>query len=183
MKKLIAIATLALAGSAMADSVTIENQNQRVVGGDENIKLYSLSVKKDFSANLAGDVLFSTTQGENTKTLGNRLEVGVTPSMPLVGGVSGYTRLALGNKYTNGADANYYSVEPGVKFPIAGNLSGSLGYRWRSATSVANNDQTHTTRVGVAYNLTKVDAIGVRYDRVRGDNTQDNLALNYTRSF
>lgn len=182
MKKVIAIATMMLAGTAMADSVSIENQNQRGIGS-ENVKLYSMSYKRDLTANLGGDVLFSTTQGDNTKTLGSRLEVGLTPSMPLGGGVSAYTRVALGSKYSNTGDNNYYSVEPGVQFPIAGPLSGKVGYRWRSATATANDDQTHTTRVGLSYALTKVDAIGVRYDRVRGDSNQNNLAVSYNRSF
>ena len=142
-----------------------------------------MSYKRDLTTNLGGDVLFSTTQGEETKKLGSRLEVGLTPSMPLFGGVTAYTRVALGSKYSNTGDNNYYSVEPGVQFPIAGALSGKIGYRWRSATATDNGDQTHTTRVGVSYALTKVDSLGVRYDRVRGDTDQNNLAFSYSRKF
>ena len=183
MKKVIAIATMMMATAVMADSITLENQNQRVIGGTEDVRQYSMSYKKDLVSNLVGDVYMSTTQGENTKKLGSRLEVGLTPSMPLSGGVVASTRVAIGSKYSNTGDFNYYVIEPGVQFPITGALSGKVSYRWRSATSEVNGDQTHTTRVGLSYALTKVDAIGVRYDRVRGDNDQNNLAFNYVRSF
>jgi hypothetical protein len=35
----------------------------------------------------------------------------------------------------------------------------------------------------MSYALTKQDAVGVRYDQVRGDTNQNNLAFNYTRKF
>jgi hypothetical protein len=142
-----------------------------------------MSYKKDLVKNLVGDVYMSTTQGEETKKLGARLELGLTPTVPLFGDVSAYTRVALGSKYSNTGDNNYYVVEPGVQFPITGALSAKVGYRWRSATSAVNGDQTHTTRFGLNYALTKVDTIGVRYDRQRGDTDQNNLAFNYVRSF
>lgn len=183
MKKIAVIATMMMATAAMADSITIERQNQRVIGGEENVGQYSMSYKRGLTNNLVGDVYMSTTQGELTKKLGSRLEVGLTPSMTLGGGLVASTRVALGSKYSNTGDNNYYVVEPGLQFPIAGALSGKVSYRWRSATSDANDDQTHATRFGLSYALTKVDAIGVRYDRVRGDNDQNNLAFNYVRSF
>ena len=183
MKKIIAITSMLVTGVVMADSITIQTQNQRSASGSEDTKQYSMSYKKDLVKNLVGDVYISTTQGEETKKLGARLEVGLTPSVPLFGNVSAYTRVALGSKYSNTGDNNYYVVEPGVQFPIAGALSGKVGYRWRSATATDNNDQTHTTRFSLNYKLTKVDAIGIGYDRQRGDTDQNNLAFNYVRSF
>jgi hypothetical protein len=183
LKKVIAIATMVVAGSVMADSITLETQGQRSASGSEDTRQYSMSYKRDLTKSLVGDVYMSTSQGEETKKLGARLEVGLTPSVPLFGNVSAYTRVALGSKYTNDGDNNYYVVEPGVQFPIAGALSGKVGYRWRSATSAVNGDQTHTTRIGLSYALTKNDAIGVRYDRQRGDTDQNNLAFSYVRSF
>ena len=38
-------------------------------------------------------------------------------------------------------------------------------------------------RYGVSYALSNVDTVGVRYDRVNGDNNQKVWAVNYTRGF
>lgn len=182
MKKF-AIATLALAAIAAsaADSVSLESQRQTNVGG-EHVQQFALGFKKDLKQNLSGDVSISTTQTSRTQTLGARLEAGLTPTFALPGGITGYTRVALGENLGTGKAVTYYSIEPGIQAPV-GPVTAKVGFRYRSATDSAFNDQTHTVRTGVSYALTKVDSIGVRYDHVRGDATQNNWALNYARSF
>lgn len=180
MKKILAILALAMAGSAFAASVSFEYQNiDNAVGvGQDTL---SVSVKHNFTKSVTGDVLFSDTKAGNNGALSNRIEVGLSATAPL-GPVTGYTRVALGEKIGNSTMATYYSIEPGISAPV-GPFTAKVGYRYRSAVDSANGDQTHTVRAGLSYPLTKVDAIGVRYDRVRGDNTQNIVALNYTRTF
>jgi hypothetical protein len=181
MKKIFAILALAVSVSAFADSATIEAANVNNIGSADQSQV-KLAVKHDFNKTYAGDVSITNTQTDGTNKLGTRLEAGVTASAP-VGPVTGYVRTALGSKYSNTDQFSYYSVEPGVKFPV-GPVTAQIGYRYRSATdSGLNGDQTHTARVGVSYALTKVDTVGVRFDRTRGDNTQNVTALNYTRGF
>jgi hypothetical protein len=178
MKKL-AIATLvALSVSAYAgDTVTIEGQRINNAGAAAQ-QQYVLGVKKDFGK-FAGDVSFANAQTEGTNALSTRLEAGATVSGP----VGLYARAAIGQKYSNTADFNYYSVEPGITAPIGFGLTAKVGYRWRSAVDTANNDQTHTMRYAVAYTLNKTNAVAVKYDRVQGDSNQKIVSVAYTVGF
>jgi hypothetical protein len=184
MKKIAIATAIALAtGLAMAgDSVTIEGQHINNTGAAAQ-QQYVLGVKKEINSNLAGDVAFSNAQTEGTNSLSTRLEAGATVSAPLYGIVNGYSRVALGQKYTNSTNFSYYSIEPGVSVPF-GEVTAKVGYRWRSAADAgAYNDQTHTMRYSLGYALTKVDTIAVKYDRVKGDSDQKVWAVAYTRGF
>jgi hypothetical protein len=183
MKKFFIIAVLAAGVSAFAgDSVTLESQHINNIGSNAQ-QQYVLGVKKEINSTFAGDISFSNAQTENTNALSTRLEAGVTGTAPIYGIVNGYTRVALGQKYTNSTSFTYYSIEPGVTVPF-GALTAKVGYRYRSADdSGTNNDQTHTVRYGLSYAVTKLDTVGVRYDRVKGDNDQKIVALTYSRGF
>ena len=183
-KTLITLAASLMIGSAMADSVTIEAQNQKYVppSTGTNVALYAISYKRDIAKNIALDVGQSTTAQTVTEKLGFRQEAGLTGSTDL-GTFGAYTRVAYGEKYDGTKHFPYYAIEPGVTTPV-GPLTAKVGWRYRTAVNgAANNDQTHTMRYGVSYNLTKVDAVGARYDRMRGDTKLNIWAVNYTRSF
>jgi hypothetical protein len=184
MKKIFAILALAaIAGTAMAgDTATVEYQNMNTTGGADQ-KNMGLAVKHEFSQSVAGDVSIGSTVTEGTNALSTRMEAGATYTAPIGFGLNGYVRGAMGQKFTNTGDFSYYAVEPGVSTSF-GAVTVKAGYRYRSAIdSTTNNDQTHTTRLGVAYALTKNDTVGVRFDRVRGDSVQNVTAVNYTRGF
>jgi hypothetical protein len=181
MKKILAIVALAATGLAYADSVSLEGQHINNVGASAQTQ-YVLGVKKDLTSMFAADVSFANAQTDGTNALSTRLEAGLTGTMP-VGPVNVYTRAATGEKYTNTTSFGYYSIEPGVAVPF-GALTAKVGYRYRSAyDSDVNNDQTHTMRYSLSYALSRADTIGVRYDRVKGDNDQKITAVTYTRSF
>jgi len=177
MKKIFAILALAISGTAFAaDSFTVEGQRINNAGAAAQ-QQYVLGVKKEFSG-FAGDLAFSNAQTEGTNALSTRLEAGATVAGP----VGLYARAAVGQKYSNTADFSYYSIEPGIAFPV-GPLTAKVGYRWRSAFDSANNDQTHTARYSLAYALSKNDTVAVKYDRVNGDSNQKVVAVAYTRGF
>lgn len=183
MKKILATMLLALSASAFAGSATIEFQDQDGKGGSPTQNTLALTVRENITKNLVGDVAISGTQTDGTKAFGSRIEGGVTGNYA-VAGLGLYTRLALGEKYSNGANSSYYSVEPGVKAPIGKTgLTAQLGYRYRTAFDSSVADTTRTVRAGLAYALTKNDTIGVRYDQMRGDTKQNVVAVNYTRGF
>jgi len=183
MKKFAIVALLAFASFANAASVTLEGQDQLGDKGAKNSSNYQLTVKESITTNFAADVGFTNYQQNKTEALSTRLETGVTGSFP-VGPVGVYTRVAVGEKYTNGANFAYYSVEPGVTYTL-GQATAKVGYRYRTAMVDPNvyGDTTDTVRVGLSYALTKKDSIGVRYDRVRGDSFNHSYNLSYTRSF
>jgi hypothetical protein len=181
MKK-IAIATLVLAafGAMAADSFTVESQN---INNNQAAaqQQYVLGIKKEFSG-FAGDLAFSNAQTKGTNALSTRLEAGATVNGP----VGLYARAAVGQKYSNTADFTYYSIEPGIAAAVPGvaGLTAKVGYRFRSAFDGSqNNDQTQTARYSLAYALSKVDTVAVKYDNVKGDSNQKIVAVAYTRGF
>ena len=180
MKKILAILAVAISGTAFAaDSVTVESQRINNTGAAAQ-QQYVLGVKKQFSG-FAGDLAFSNAQTEGTNALSTRIEAGATVAGP----VGLYTRVATGQKYSNTADFSYYSIEPGVAVAVPGvaGLTAKAGFRWRSAYDSANNDQTHTARYSLAYAVSKIDTVAVKYDRVNGDSNQKIVSVAYTRGF
>ena len=180
MKKILAILAVAISGTAFAaDSVTVESQRINNAGAAAQ-QQYVLGVKKQFSG-FAGDLAFSNAQTEGTNALSTRIEAGATVAGP----VGLYARVATGQKYSNTADFSYYSVEPGVAVAVPGvaGLTAKAGFRWRSAYDSANNDQTHTARYSLAYAVSKIDTVAVKYDRVNGDSNQKIVSVAYTRGF
>jgi hypothetical protein len=180
MKKILAILALAISGTAFAaDSVTVESQRINNAGAAAQ-QQYVLGVKKEFSG-FAGDLAFSNAQTEGTNALSTRIEAGATVAGP----IGLYARVATGQKYSNTADFSYYSVEPGIAVAVPGvaGLTAKAGFRWRSAYDSANNDQTHTARYSLAYAVSKIDTVAVKYDRVNGDSNQKIVSVAYTRGF
>jgi hypothetical protein len=183
MKKIFAILALATAGAAFAGSATVEYQAWENPTTKADTTGLVLSVREDITKSLAGDVVLSVGQAESTKAFSGRSEVGLTYSVPF-GRFTGSVRGATGLKHTSGSsDTSYYSVEPAVAYGLTDKLTARVGFRFRDAYDSGVADQTRTGRVGLSYALTKQDAIGVRYDRVRGDSELNIVAVNYTRRF
>lgn len=184
MKKVLVTAALVtVTGLVNAASVTVEGQVQTGERGARDSTNYALSVQQSLNKTFAADIGVTTFQEDITKVLSNRLEVGLTGTRP-VGLVNLYTRVAVGEKFTNGANFGYYSVEPGIVYNFTNKLSGKVGYRFRNGFGDNGNlDTTHTARAGVSYAVTKQDSVGVRYDQVRGDTFNHSFNLAYTRSF
>jgi opacity protein-like surface antigen len=111
----------------------------------------------------------------------NRLEAGLTGTVPVIGGLSAYTRAGVGEKFKSSTNYTYYSVEPGVRYAVTPSLSVKAGYRYRAAVDSANADTTRAWRMGAEYALTKNYFVGVGYDRVRGDS--DYNAINASVGF
>ena len=183
MKKIFAILALVAFGSAYADSVTLEHGNLVNIGAAGQT-VYALGYKKDLTQNLAGDVAIINYQTQGTGKLATRIDSGLTVTQS-VGAFSLYTRGSLGERYTEGASYPYYGIEPGVIVPLGNTgITTKVGWRYRSAVdAVANNDQTHTMRYTASYALTKVDTIGVRFERATGDANQRAYNMSYTRNF
>ena len=189
MKKLLALVAILATGSVFAASGTVEYQNIDGIGStptDQN--QYSLTVKENINKNFVGDLGISQTSNRTSgsDTLSStRTEAGLTGSASVFG-VTPYTRVALGQKFTSATNFTYYSVEPGVAVPVGSTgVTAKVGYRFRNAVSDinTNNDTTRTWRAGLSYDLTAKDTIGVRYDKMRGDTNQNIVAVNYTRGF
>lgn len=182
MKKLFITACLAISTVAFADSVTLSYQSVDNLTKADQYRI-GMNYSRPLNRNWTGDVNFNNQHTEGTDALSStRIETGLTytaRSLPL----PLYVRAAVGQKFSSSGAFEYYSIEPGVRFPV-GPVTVRLGYRWRTSFNpTVNNDQTHTTLLSVRYLVSAHDSVGVGYNRTTGDNQQNVISVNYTRNF
>jgi hypothetical protein len=192
----------AISSSALAagTSVTVGYQNQSVDDGSgPNQQQINLQVRQKFTDLFAADFFLAPNQNDHFEDssgkassksyrVGNRVEAGLTAQKQIFGPVDGYARLGLGVKTVNGAQSfAYNSEELGVIYHTPFNVRARVGYRWRQAfdTTTAQNDTSTTARMGLAYDLNKVDTIGFNFDKTNNDIGAGQTAyqLTYTRKF
>ena len=185
MKKILAMLVLALSGSVFAATATVEYSNGSSVNKTPSQNGLTLIVRENINKNFTIDAIVGNLYSDSTGGLAwTRAESGVTGVTPVYGPISAYTRVSVGQKFTSVNNYGYYSIEPGIMAPLGGGLTARVGYRFRDAIdSGTYNDQTRTVRAGLNYNVTKNDAIGVRYDQQRGVADQNIWSVNYTRGF
>ena len=168
-----------------AASASLEVQDLAGKNTTPDMKAAILSVKENVSKNFIGDITFTDVRISTNNAIVNRLEAGLTGSMPLVGPFTGFIRTAVGQRYSSVSDFSYYSITPGVRAPIGNTgFHTSVSYRYRNAfDATANTDLTRTWRGDLGYDITKQDRIGISYMNVSGDAQQDIYAINYSRRF
>ena len=184
MKKLVIGFLMAAASAlALADNFIIEGSTVDGINGGKDSRGALMKYGKTLNKNLEADFQFQTSQTSGTNSMSTRLEMGLSPSYSLGFGKL-YTKVAIGEKYNTTGNFTYTSIEPGIIVPLGNGFSTRVGYRYRDAVDSAKfSDRTNTLRVGVKYDLNKQDAVNLRFDRVRGDQDQNIVALSYIRSF
>jgi hypothetical protein len=185
MKKILTgLVALAISGMVLAGSVTIEGSSISTPNGADQSRA-KVAVSESINNTFSVSAQLASTQTDNTNSVGTRLEIGGTATVPLFSSVKGYTKVSLGQKYGTFGSFTYYAIEPGFIVPLTNSLTAKVGYRYRTAAENAdvNNDTTNTARIGVTYAINKKDAVGFRFDRITGDSRQDGYNAFYTRSF
>jgi opacity protein-like surface antigen len=188
--KAVKLAVLALA--LMAGAVHAQSK------GYASVEYYDEHNRATDSDNIAGAVVVGIKTPDNwdysLKASGSQAELGngtissaietrIRKNFPKALGVfSPWVGIRLGESIKSTEHFSYYAAEGGVKFPIAGALSGDVGYRYRDAF---NHDVFRTDRYYalVNYAITKQDSVGLRFTRSYGDEEKDAWRLSYTRSF
>jgi opacity protein-like surface antigen len=182
MKKIFVLLALAISATAFAGpSFQVEYQDEKNETTNKTSQAIAWTLKNKLSDQFSGDVGGTTSQQDSNYSLGQRLEVGLTYE-PVKWA---YTRVAVGEKFSNTSRNSYYSVEPGVKFPIYGNVSGKLAYRYRNAfdTTTYNTQRENTYRAGLSYQINPANAVGVGYDYTTGSADKSVWKVNYTYNF
>jgi len=183
MKKiLLALLIAASTTSVFADKFVVEKARAEEATSGPGADTWYVKGIVDVDKNLALDASLQTTKVDNLNKISARYDVGVNPKFDL-GPFRGYLRVSVGEKIATTGNFGFYAVEPGISAPLGNGFSTSIGYRFRNAFNTSNNDTTHTLRAGVNYEFTKKDAVGVRLDRMRGDQNQNIWNVNYVRSF
>jgi hypothetical protein len=183
MKKLLLALLMVASTSAFADKFVVEKARAEETSGAPGADTWYVKGIADVSKDLAFDASLQTTQIDVSHKISSRFDVGMNNKFDLVGPVRGYVRSSVGEKISTSGNFTFYAVEPGITAPLGNRLSTQVGFRFRNAFDTANNDTTHTLRAGVTYDITNKDAIGVRFDRMRGDQNQNIWNVNYVRSF
>lgn len=118
-------------------------------------------------------------------SIGTGVEVRAKKNFDAIVGVNPYLGVRLGEKMSSTTHFSHYAVDYGVKFPIAGALSGDVGGRYRNAFDTVNEFQSNRAHATLAYALTKQDSVALRYSKAYGDDSEAKNAwrLSYTRSF
>ena len=172
-----------LTSVALADNFIIEGARTDGLSGGKDSSGVLMKYGKTLNKNLEVDFQYQTIQVDTINSMSTRLEVGLVPSYD-VGFAKLYARVVFGEKFNTTPNFNYTSIEPGIIIPLGSGLSTRIGYRYRDAVdSVKFADRTGTFRVGVRYDFDKRNAVNLRFDRVRGDQDQNILALSYIKSF
>lgn len=182
--KFLTVAFLFSAGVSFAGgyaSLEYYDESNRLTGV-ENIK-EALVV-----GNKVGDTDYSLKM-ENSQTefgsgsITQGLEVRVKQSFGDKGGIRPYLGVRLGEKVSSSTNFSHYAFDAGVKIPLGAGFTGDIGARYRDAFDTTNNYTTQRAHVAIGYELTKQDAVAVRWSRSWGDEEKDAVRLQYTRSF
>lgn len=187
MKKVILIAALLVAGAAQAQSkgyATFEyfDETNRTTKADNIAGAVVVGVKTpdnwDYSLKAAGS------QAElGNGTISNSVETRIRKNFPnAIGVLSPWVGIRVGESIKSTEHFSYYAAEGGVKFPIAGALSGDVGYRYKDAFT-KDGQRTDRVYAMASYALTKQDSVGLRFSRSYGDESKDAWRVSYTRSF
>lgn len=182
MKNILTILAMVISTAAFAGpSFQVEYQNEDNETTNKTSQALAWTLKNKLTDQLSGDIGGTTSQQNSNYSLGQRLEVGLTYE-PVKWA---YARVTIGEKFSNTTRNAYYSIEPGVKFPIYGDLSGKVAYRYRNAfdTTSYNTQRENTYRVGLGYVINKEHAVGVGYDYTTGSADKNVWKVNYTYNF
>jgi predicted porin len=185
MKKIVIATLVLMSGLAFAGTATIEGSKINGLEGGKDAMVTNFSVSETVNKTFSVHTLLASTQSDVTNAVSTRLEVGATATTPIYGAITGYTRVAIGQRFNTAGHFAYYSIEPGLSVPLSSSLTAKVGYRFRTAMENpnVNKDTTNTVRVGVSYALNKQHAVGFRFDRQVGDSRSDSYNFFLTRSF
>ena len=185
--KILAITALLAAGAVQAQSkgyASFEyyDEHNRVTDKD-NIKGAVVAGLKT-PDNMDYSLKMESSQAElGNGTISTGVETRIRRSFPnSIGLLTPWVGVRLGESIKSTTHFSYYAVEGGVKFPIAGALSGDVGYRYKDAFSTSGQ-QTDRVYALVSYAVTKQDSVALRFTRSYGDEEKDAWRLSYTRSF
>lgn len=172
--------------SAMADSFgSIEYNFRDGVGQNDGTRVngYSLNLGTYLTETTSVDVSSKFRQDNSTSDTNTRLEVGLTQYLPVAGWLKLYGRGAVGTRFDNADDFNYWSVEGGGVVPISQNWSVKLGYRYRDAMEQDIAYETDTIRASLTYAVSENASVFLGYDRFRGDSDMNGVNLGYAFKF
>lgn len=186
MNKFLTLVTfLAVSFSAAADGnyAGIQYQYRDGASGNTDANVVGLTVGQSVSKFLDAEV-HARVKSNDDDTNNTRVEGALVGKLPLIGGLSVYTRGAVGEKFNGQDNTAYWSIEPGVKYAVANNISVKAGLRFRDSFNGDDvADSTRAWRVGAEYAVTKNTVLTAGVDRSLGDSEYVSYNLGYGVKF
>lgn len=186
MMKVAALAAAMTAVPAMADSFGLIEYNFRDGYGQNDgtrVNGYTLNLGTYLTETTAVDVSSKFRQDNTTSDTNTRLEVGLTQYLPLTSWLKLYGRGAVGTRFDNNDDFNYWSVEGGGVVPLSQCWSVKVGYRYRDSMEQDIAYETDTIRASLTYAVSKNASLSLGYDRFRGDSDMNGVNIGYAFKF
>ncbi len=181
LSRILAVATLMVAGAANAGGYTTFEYHQEEKRSDNSTKdKIGVVVGNKTAGGQDYSVKLDVNQAQwGTGSVGSGVEVRARQNFS-VAGVTPWAGVRLGQKLGTNESFSHYAVEGGVKFPIAGALSGDVGVRYRDAFSSGHAYQSTRYHVMASYAVTKTDSVGLRYSQAYGDVGEEKNAYRVT---
>lgn len=186
MKKFL-FAVLALAAfSAHAEDnrnfVRAEGVYYNIKDTDNDKYGLNLQVGREIAPGFKVDLKQEFRNTENTQAISNRIEVGAAleQKIPFVKvGVRG----AVGEKFTNGDNFEYWLVEPFVAYDVNSDWTVKGSWRYRNAFDSDKHDQTSTYKATVAYKYTTNTSFDVSLGKTTGNTEYTAVQAGVTYKF
>lgn len=186
LSKIVAVAALMVAGAAHAAGYSTFEYSQEELRSDSTTKdKFGVVIGNKTAAGQDYSVKLEMSQAEwGNGSVSNGFEgrarqnFGAGPLKPYLG-------VRLGQRLKADESFTHYAVDAGVKFPIIGELSGDVGYRYRNAFDTINVFESNRYHAMVSYAVSKADSIGVRYSKAYGDANEEKNAVrvSWTHNF
>lgn len=184
--KFLTVASLLVASAAQAggyaDLQYYQEENRNT--NKENIK-YAVTVGNKVDGGWDYSLKLETSQAElGNGSISEGIEARIRKSFGL-GSFKPYIGIRLGEKISSSTHFSHYALDAGTKFPLLGDLTGDVGYRYRNAFDTTNAYESNRYHVALAYALTKQDSVALRYSQAYGDSSEEKNSwrLTYSRSF
>ena len=179
--KILAVATLLVAGSAQAAGYTTFEYHQEEKRSDSSTKdKFGIVVGTKTAGGQDYSIKLDTNQSQwGTGSVGSGVELRARQGFKIAG-VNPYVGVRLGQKLATDESFSHYAADAGVKFPIVGALSGDIGARYRDAFSSGQAFQSTRYHAMVSYAITKNDSVGLRYSQAYGNTSEEKNAYRVT---
>ncbi len=190
MKKTIATAVLLTASSAaLANYGAFGGAGYSYYDGfgknsNTDANAYTVQLGTKINNNLSVDGLTEFKDFTDSNAIGNRLEFGITPHMPVYDNFGVYGRLAIGQNWFSDiatTDFTYGSVEPGAFYNF-GQGTVNLGYRFRDSFDNIPYE-TNSLVMGGEYKFDAINSVTGGYQYMSGDEEFNVFSIGYRANF
>lgn len=186
LSKFLALAVLAISGAAHAGGYTTFEYHQEEKRSDDTTRdKFGVVVGTKTSGGQDYSIKLDVNQDKwGQGALGSGVEVRARQNYT-VAGVTPYVGVRLGQKLGTDESFAHYAADAGVKFPIAGALSGDVGARYRDAFASAQPFNSTRYHAQLSYAVNKDHSVGLRYSQAYGNVAEEKNAyrVTWTTSF